>query len=88
MTVICGNFPPIFYKTSQAGMVEIFESFFLPPSTDCLRNCQTEENISFYPPLHGIILANYENAKNERKKTGNLLLISCLGVPFCMYGYH
>ena len=36
----------------------------------------------FLSPLHGIILAIFENAKNERKKTGNLFLISCLGVPF------
>ncbi len=53
-----------------------------PPSTDSLRICQTGERISFYPPLHGIILAVFQNAKNERKKTGNLFLISCLGVPF------
>ena len=53
-----------------------------PPSTDNLRICQTGDEISFYPPLHGIILANFENAKNGRKKTGNLFLISCLGVPF------
>jgi len=32
--------------------------------------------------LHGIILAIFENAKNGRKKTGKLFLISCLGVPF------
>jgi len=32
--------------------------------------------------LHGIILAIFKNAKNGRKKTGNLFLISCLGVPF------
>jgi hypothetical protein len=31
--------------------------------------------------LHGIILAIFENAKNGCKKTGNLFLISCLGVP-------
>ena len=37
-------------------------------------------------PLHGIIQAIFENAKNGRKKTGNLFLISCLGVPICMYG--
>ena len=37
-------------------------------------------------PLHGIIQAIFENAKNGRKKTGNLFLISCLGMPFCMYG--
>ncbi len=53
-----------------------------PPSTDNLRICQTGEGNSFYPPLHGIILAISENAKNGRKKTGNLFLISCLGVPF------
>ena len=28
----------------------------------------------------------FQNAKNRRKKTGNLFLISCLGVLFCMYG--
>ena len=53
-----------------------------PRSTDSLRICQTGEGNSFYPPLHGIILAIFENAKNGRKKTGNLFLISCLGVPF------
>ena len=36
----------------------------------------------FIFPLHGIIPAIFENAKNVRKKTGNLFLISCLGVPF------
>ena len=36
----------------------------------------------FLSPLHGIILAIFQNAKNGRKKTGNLFLISCLGVPF------
>jgi len=40
------------------------------------------EGISFYPPLHGIIPTIFQNAKNGRKKTGNLFLISCLGVPF------
>ena len=55
---------------------------FHPPSTDSLRICQTGEGISFYPPLHGIILVIFQNAKNRRKKTGNLFLISCLGVPF------
>ena len=55
---------------------------FRPSSTDSLRICQTGEEISFYLPLHGIILAIFQNAKNGRKKTGNLFLISCLGVPF------
>ncbi len=55
---------------------------FRPPSTDSLRICQTGEEISFYPPLHGIIPAIFQNAKNGRKKTGNLFMISCLGVPF------
>ena len=41
-------------------------------STDSLRICQTGEGISFCSPLHGIILAISENAKNGRKKTGNL----------------
>lgn len=53
-----------------------------PPSTDSLRIYQTGEEISFYPSLHGIIPAIFQNAKNGRKKTGNLFLISCLGVPF------
>ena len=39
------------------------------------------ENL-FQSPLHGIILTIFQNAKNGRKKTGNLFLISCLGVPF------
>ena len=58
-----------------------------PRSTDSLRICQTGEGNSFYPPLHGIILAIFENAKNRRKKTGNLFLISCLGVPLYSGGY-
>ena len=53
-----------------------------PPSTDSLRICQTGEGISFYLSLHGIIPAVFQNAKNARKKIGNLFLISCLGVPF------
>ncbi len=58
------------------------------PSTDSLRICQTREGISFYPPLHSIILTIFQNAKNRRKKTGNLFLISCLGMPFlCSGGY-
>jgi hypothetical protein len=36
----------------------------------------------FLSPLHGIILAIFQNAKNGRKKTGNLFLISCLVIPF------
>ncbi len=61
---------------------------FRPLSTDSLQICQTGEGIFFYPPLHGIILAIFENAKNGRKKTGNLFRISCLGVPFlCSGGY-
>ena len=36
----------------------------------------------FQSSLHGIILTIFQNAKNGRKKTGNLFLISCLGVPF------
>ncbi len=41
---------------------------FRLPSTNSLRFCQTGEGISFYPPLHGIILAIFEDAKNGRKK--------------------
>ena len=42
----------------------------------------TNPQISFYIPLHGIIPTIFQNAKNGRKKTGNLFWISCLGVPF------
>ncbi len=55
---------------------------FRSSSTDSLWICQTGERISFYPSLHGIVLAIFENAKNGRKKTGTLFLISCLDVPF------
>ena len=34
------------------------------------------------------IPAIFENAKSGRKKTGNHFLISCLGVPFRIYGYY
>ena len=34
----------------------------------------------FLSPMHGIIPTIFENAKNGRKKTGNLFLISCLSV--------
>ena len=67
---------------------EFAKNSFRPSSTDSLWICQTGQGISFYPPLHGIIPTIFENAKNGRKKTGNLFLISCLSVPFCMYdGY-
>jgi hypothetical protein len=61
---------------------EFVKITFRPPSTDSLRIYQMGEEISFYPPLHGIISAIFQYAKNGRKKTGNILLISCLGVPF------
>lgn len=37
--------------------------------------------------LHGIILTIFKNAKNGRKKTGNLFLISCFCVAVCGGGY-
>ncbi len=54
-----------------------------PNRADILINgtfCST--NIVAYICRYGIILAIFQNAKNGRKKTGNLFLISCLGVPF------
>ena len=66
MDVDLRKFPLIPYKTpTQAGIA---------PGIGILRNF-------FLSPLHGIILAIFENAKMG-KKTGNLFLISCLGVPF------
>ena len=54
--------------------------FWYPPRTAC-GFAKRERRFLSNPPLHGVILAIFENAKNERQKTGNLFLISCLSVP-------
>ena len=33
-------------------------------------------------PFRGAIRRFFKNAENKRKKTGNLFMISCFGVPF------
>jgi hypothetical protein len=45
--------------------------FALPPRTAC-GFAKRERRFLSNPPLHGVILAIFENAKNKRKKTGNL----------------
>ena len=60
---------------------------FRPPRT--VRGfTKQERGFLSIPPFHGIILAIFKNAKNGHTKTENLFLISCLGVPFCMYSDH
>ncbi len=83
LTGICGNF-------------FIFFSFPTPPKiTNCqtnrtgflfaalhgqLADLPNGRGNFFLSPMHGIIPTIFENAKNGRKKTGNLFLISCLSV--------
>ena len=55
----------------------IFLSFPTPPK---IENCQTKSVSCF--PFRGAIRQFFKNAENKRKKTGNLFMISCLGVPF------
>ena len=59
-------------------------AIFLPllPTTPRKAKMTVIYGNSFLSSLHGIILTIFQNAKNGRKKTGNLFLISCLGVPF------
>ncbi len=45
-----------------------------------LADLPNERGNFFLSPMHGIIPTIFENAKNGRKKTGNLFLISCLSV--------
>ena len=86
LTVICGNFF-IFLSFPTPPKIENCQTnrthflFVRPPRTAC-GFAKRERRFLSNPPLHGAILAIFENAKNERKKTGNLFLISCLGVPF------
>ncbi|MDE7333148.1 MAG: hypothetical protein K2O16_13125 [Lachnospiraceae bacterium] len=84
---LCGGISPTnTYNTMQSkndGDLRKFLHFlFIPYTTKNLKTTKQGRGISLYPPLHGIILAIFENAKNGHKKTGNLFLISCLGVPF------
>ena len=46
--------------------------FSLPSLHGQLADLPNGRGNFFLSPLHGIILAIFENAKNERKKTGNL----------------
>ena len=60
-----------------------FTPFFCLIHTTPRKAKLTEIYGSFFiSSLHGIIPAIFQNAKNGRKKTGNLFLISSLGVPF------
>ena len=61
--------------------VEIYENFFSSALRGQPADLPNEKGNFFLSPLHGIIPAIFQNAKNGRKKTGNLFLISCLGVP-------
>ncbi|MEH2929729.1 hypothetical protein VSQ48_07430 [Candidatus Ventrimonas sp. KK005] len=84
---LCGDISsPNTYNTTQnkndGDLRKFLHFLFIPYTTKNLKTTKQGRGISLYPPLHGIILAIFENAKNGRKKTGNLFLISCLGVPF------
>jgi hypothetical protein len=79
--VIYGNFFIFFsFPTPQKNqkLPNRAGDFFRPPSTDNSEFCQLQKPISSF---HGIILTIFKNAKNGRKKTGNLFVISCFGVP-------
>lgn len=79
------NSPPNTYNTMKSkidGDLLKFLLFSLPALHGQLADLPNRREFLSIPPLHGIILAIFKNAKNGRKKTGNLFLISCLGVPF------
>ena len=78
LTEICGNFfiflsfpTPPKIKNCQTNRTHFL--FARPPRTAC-GFAKRERRFLSNPPLHGAILAIFENAKNERKKTGNLFL--------------
>lgn len=86
MTEVFGNFLIFFsFPTPQKNqkLPNRAGDFFSLASTDNSEFCQLQKPISSF---RGIILTIFKNAKNGRKKTGNLFLISCFGMPFCMYG--
>ena len=68
----------------EGGASANFAAHFSPTTynTTQSKNDGDLQKFLSIPPLHGIIPTFFENAKNGRKKTGNLFLISCLGVPF------
>ena len=76
------KFPSIPYKTTQAGIGGNLWKFLFATLHGQPADLSNGRGNYFLSPLHGIIPAISENAKNGRKKTGNLFLISCLGVPF------
>ena len=85
LTVICGNFF-IFLSFPTPPKIENCQTnrthfLFVRPPRTASGFAKRERRFLSNPPLHGAILAIFENAKNERKKTGNLFLISCHGVP-------
>ena len=82
MTVICGNFSLFLTKPHNPEQAGTYENFFLPALHGQPADLPNGRGNFFLFSLHGIILAIFQNAKNGRKKTGNLFLISCLGVPF------
>ena len=68
----------------KAKMTEICGNFFnFPfhyPHHQKIENFQTK-SVSYFP-FRGAIRQFFKNAENKRKKTGNLFMISRLGVPF------
>ena len=67
----------------KAKMTEICGNFFTflsVPTPPKIENCQTKSVSCF--PFRGAIRRFFKNAENKRKKTGNLFMISCFGVPF------
>ena len=77
------KFPLIPYKTTQARIGGNFEKFLhspFIPTPPKIENCQTKSVSCF--PFRGAIRRFFKNAENKRKKTGNLFMISCFGVPF------
>ena len=58
-----------------SGEMQTSKRTVIPCSIAC-------ESFRFKNARNGSVPAVFQNAKNARKKTGNLFLISCLGVPF------
>ena len=77
--LVCVAAFPSIPLVPQAGICENFFSPALHGQPTYLPNGRGNFFLSLLP---GIILAIFQNAKNGRKKAGNLFLIPCFGVLF------
>ncbi len=78
-TLICRNSPHSLQHHASPNRREFVKISFRPPRITS-GFTKRERGFLSISPLHGIIPAIFENAKNGCKKTGNLFLISCFSV--------